>query len=191
MYRLMRNVHLGLGLGAFMMAAIFAVSSVLIVYKPLLPESMSESETTVELEAAPDASARELASLLMREHDLAGDLRVIEEEGATVTLRIFRPGEEVRATVDRETGRTRLERKRWTFTEMIIQLHVNHGFWHDFLPSNLWAALSVFASISLLLLGGTGLYLWFALHKERLVGGLLLAFALAWGLTTMVLTRMT
>jgi len=191
MYRLMRNIHLGLGLGSFMMAAVFAVSSLVIIYKPLLPDALSESESTVQISAEPGATPRELAAVLMREHDLAGDLRLVEEDGASVNLRIFRPGEEVRATVNRETGQTKLERKNWSFTEMIIQLHVNHGFWHDFLPSNLWSALSLFASVALLLLGATGLYLWFALHKERVVGGLLLAFALAWGLTTMILTRMT
>ena len=191
MYRLMRNIHLGLGLGAFMMAMIFALSSLVIVYRPLLPKGMTETQSTVQLEAAAASTPRAIASQLMREHDLAGDLSQITEEGSVVQMRIFRPGEEVRVTFNRESREAVLTRKNWTFPEMMVQLHVNHGFWHDFMPSNLWSALSLLASIALLLLGASGIYLWFSLHKERVVGGLLLVFALAWGLSTLILTRLT
>ncbi len=71
-----------------------------------------------------------------------------------------------------------------------MQLHVNHGFWHEFAPANAWAALSLLASIGLLLLGATGIYLWFAHHEERVVGGALLALGLTYGLVTLALTRL-
>lgn len=191
MYRLMRNIHLGLGLGAFMMAMIFALSSLVIIYRPLLPKGVKENESTVRLEAAADSTPRALASQLMNEHGLKGDLSQISEEGAVVKMRIFRPGEEVRVTFDRESGEATLARKNWNFAEMMVQLHVNHGFWHDLLPSNLWSALSLLASIALLLLGASGIYLWFSMHKERVIGGILLGLSLAWGLSTLILTRMT
>ena len=44
-------------------------------------------------------------------------------------------------------------------------------------------------SAGLLLLGVTGIYLWFAHHSERLIGGILLALGLSYGLVTLVLTR--
>ena len=73
--------------------------------------------------------------------------------------------------------------------ETLVQLHVNHGFWHEFWPSNLWAATSLLASLGLFALGATGIYLWFAHHKERLIGGALLAVGLLYGLATLWLTR--
>ena len=56
--------------------------------------------------------------------------------------------------------------------------------------SNLWAALSLLASIGLLLLGATGIYLWFVHHNERIIGGALLGFSLIFGFVTLVLTRL-
>jgi hypothetical protein len=42
----------------------------------------------------------------------------------------------------------------------------------------------------LLLLGVTGIYLWFAHHSERLIGGIILGFGLLYGIVTLVLTRL-
>jgi hypothetical protein len=37
----------------------------------------------------------------------------------------------------------------------------------------------------------TGIYLWFARNEGRLLGSALLFLGLAWGLTTLALTRLT
>jgi hypothetical protein len=53
MYRLMRNVHLGLGLVFALVALLFGVSSLVIVYRPLLRSAAQSTETTVQLSARP------------------------------------------------------------------------------------------------------------------------------------------
>jgi hypothetical protein len=73
---------------------------------------------------------------------------------------------------------------------MLVQLHTNHGFWHEFLPSNAWALLSLLGSIGLFLLGATGIYLWYCHHEERVIGSVLLVVGLLYGITTLVLSRM-
>jgi hypothetical protein len=88
------------------------------------------------------------------------------------------------------TGVAKVKTRRHGALETLVQLHTNHGLWHEYVPSNLWAALSLFASIGLLLLGATGIYLWFMHHNERIVGGILLAFGLIYGLVTLTLTRL-
>ena len=68
---------------------------------------------------------------------------------------------------------------RRSLAQTLKQLHTNHGFWHDFLPSNVWAGLSLLGSIGLILLGLSGIYLWFGFHQERVIGGVLLGTGLA------------
>ena len=74
--------------------------------------------------------------------------------------------------------------------ETTIQLHVNHGFWHDFLPANAWALLSFLGSAGLFLIGASGIYLWFCHHEERVIGSILLVVGLVYGITSLVLSRM-
>jgi hypothetical protein len=45
-------------------------------------------------------------------------------------------------------------------------------------------------SFGLLLLGGSGISLWFEHHKERVIGSILLTVGLSYGLITLILTRM-
>jgi hypothetical protein len=190
MFRLMRNVHLALGLLFVLMAVIFAVSSLVIIYRPWLGQSPQDSESKVQISreaaAAPRAAAREL----MAEHGLKGDLREINEDGDAVSFRIMRPGEAVEVHYSRSSGEATLKTTRHGALETMVQLHVNHGLWHEYAPSNVWAAISLLASLGLLLLGATGIYLWFAHHEERVIGAILLGVGLTYGIVTLVLTRL-
>lgn len=190
MYQLMRNIHLALGLGAVAMAFIFAASSLTIIYRPWLPQSVVDEERTVRLEASADAAPREIALDLMRNHNLSGDLFPPTEEDGVVKLRIARPGHAANIEYVRATGETKITTKRWGVLETMVQLHVNHGMWHQFIPSAVWAWISLLTSAAMLLLGASGLYLWFLNYQERKIGAVLLAAGLLYGLTALTLTRM-
>lgn len=190
MFHLMRNVHLALGLVFTTMAMIFALSSLVIIYRPWLQQSVEESERTVRIEADATWTPRALARELMRTENLAGTLTQVEQEPETIRFRIFRPGTEFRIEYARSTQQATIKTKRWGVLETLVQLHVNHGFWHELISVNAWSAFSLLASIGLLLLGATGIYLWFVHHEERLVGGILLGVGLIYGLVTLILTRL-
>ena len=190
MFRLMRNIHLGLGLIFVLMALIFAVSSLVIIYRPWLGSSPRVSESTVQLSLEAAASARAAARELMADRALKGDLRQIQENGDAVSFRIVRPGEVVEVKYGRSNREAKINVRRHGALETLVQLHTNHGMWHEYAPSNIWAAMSVLASVGLLLLGVTGIYLWFAHHSERLIGIILLGFGLSYGLITLILTRL-
>jgi hypothetical protein len=83
-----------------------------------------------------------------------------------------------------------IRHREWQLGQTLQQLHTTHAFWHEFAPANVWAALSLLASIGLLLLGASGIYLWFSHHRERAIGGALLVFGLGYGLIALVLTRL-
>ena len=190
MYQLMRNIHLWLGLAFVIMALVFAVSSLTIIYRPWLPDGVDIAERTVQLQAASNATPREIALELMRDHDLIGELRPPSESDGVVKLQIVRPGDAAEVEYNRETGEAAIKTRHWNFLETLVQLHVNHGFWHDFMPSQLWAILSFTSSAGLLLLGASGIYLWFKNNNERLIGGIILLVSSVYGLTTLILTRM-
>jgi len=186
----MRNVHLGLGLIFVMMALVFAVSSLVIIYRPWLKTKPVDTETVVQLSPEALQNPRAAALSLMTAHGLKGDLRQIEERGDNVRFRIVRPGEMVDVSYSRTAAQAKIKTRRQGALETLVQLHTNHGLWHEYMPANLWAALSLLASLGLLLLGASGIYLWFAHHSERKIGGILLSFSMIFGIVTLVLTRL-
>jgi hypothetical protein len=190
MFQLMRNIHLGLGLVFVGMALIFALSSLTIVYRPYLETAPAESERQVRISPEAAASPRAAARELMATHGLKGELRQIKEEGDKVSFRILVPGEVAEVEYARSSGDGTIEIQRQGALETMVRLHTNHGMWHEHLPSHAWAVVNVLTSLGLLLLGVTGIYLWFSFHKERVIGGVLLGAGLAFSLVTLVLTRL-
>jgi hypothetical protein len=189
MFRLMRNIHLILGLVFVVYALVFAISSLFIIYRPWLPETRQDSERTVRVAPAQAATPRALALELMRNHGLKGDLRQIEQTDEGMKFIVVRPGTREEIAYSPATGEATIQSHRQGFLEMTAQLHTNHGFWHDFLPANAWALLSLLGSIGLFLLGATGIYLWFCHHEERVIGSVLLGLGLIFSLTTLLLSR--
>jgi hypothetical protein len=189
MFRLMRNLHLIFGLVFFIFAMVFAVSSLVIIYRPWLPQSREDTERTVQVAAEAAATPRALAFDMMRNHDLKGDLRDIEQTEDGMRFVVMRPGTRAEVVYSRASGEAKIETRRQGFLEMLVQLHTNHGLWHDFLPSNAWALLSLLGSVGLFLLGATGIYLWFCHHEERVIGSVIFVVGLIYAVTTLVLSR--
>ena len=190
MFRLMRNIHLILGLVFFFYALIFAVSSLAIIYRPWLGLSPADTEQTLAIPAEQAATPRALAMELMRDHGFKGDLRQIEEKDGGFSFEIMRPGTRNEVRYDPGSGKAAIKTRRQGVLETTIQLHVNHGFWHDFLPANAWAMLSFLGSAGLFLIGASGIYLWFCHHEERVIGSILLVAGLVYGITSLVMSRM-
>ena len=186
----MRNVHLGLGLVFVLMSLVFAVSSLVIIYRSWLDTDPQVSEIEVRVSPEAAASPRAAARELMAGHGLAGDLLQIREEDGAVRFRIVRPGDVAEVEYAPATGAGTIKITRQGALETLVRLHTNHGLWHEYLPSQLWALISLLASAGLLLLGATGIYLWFIHHDERVVGGVLLGVGLVFGFVTLILTRL-
>ena len=190
MFQLMRNVHLILGLLFFSYATLFAASSLVIIYRPWLKVTRSDQDQTVQVAAGRTQTARDLAFELMRNQKLKGDLRDIKQDDATIRFSIARPGTRSEVIYTASTGEARIKTRREGFLETLVQLHTNHGFWHDFVPANAWSLLSLLGSIGLFVLGATGIYLWFCHHEERMIGFVILVLGFAYSLTTLVLSRL-
>jgi len=185
----MRNVHLILGLLFFFYAMLFALSSLTIIYRPMLKLTRHSEERTLQVAAEKATTPRALALELMKHHEMKGDLRDIKQDGEAIRFVISRPGTESEVTYSPSTAEAKIKTRREGFLETLVHLHTNHGVWHDFLPANAWALLSLLGSVGLLLLGITGIYLWFCHNEERVIGFVILTFGLAYSLTMLVLSR--
>jgi hypothetical protein len=121
----MRNIHLGLGLIFVLMALVFAVSSLVIIYRPWIETKPRVSESTAQISLEAVANPRVAARELMADNSLKGDLRQIQEDGDVVSFRIVRPGEAVEVEYGRSKGEAKIKVRR-------------HGLWRlwsSFIPT--------------------------------------------------------
>src|SRR5262245_58801029 len=132
MFRLMRNVHLILGIAFFFYAMLFALSSLTIIYRPWLKPLRQSQERTVQVAPETARTARALAFELMQNHCLNGELRDIKQEAKEICFSIVRPGTESSVIYSGSGGEVKIQTSRAGFLETLVHLHVNHGFWHDF-----------------------------------------------------------
>jgi len=139
MFRLMRNVHLILGLVFFFYALLFALSSLVIIYRPWLKPTTEDKQLTVMVPAERAQTPRALALELMENHGIKGELRDIQEDSDEFRFAIVRPGTQVKVTYLRQNGKAKIQTRREGFLNTLVSLHTNFGFRHDFTPSNGWS----------------------------------------------------
>ena len=188
MHRLLRNTHLLVGLFTCATVLMYGVSSAQMVHREWLPWKWAASELTVTL-AKGLADGRAVARALGENHGVWGDLVQNSRTEGEIQVRINRPGTVTEAVYATQSGETRLKVDRARYSGMLVALHHARGWTHESAVMNLWGVLVGLVSIGLMVLGGTGVYLWFKIHSERVVGGLLLAVSLAFSVSLIVLIR--
>jgi hypothetical protein len=73
---------------------------------------------------------------------------------------------------------------------MLNRLHHVGGLWHEYALINVWAVFVGLVSAILILLSITGIYLWFKIHSERVIGAILLTLSLGYSLTLTIMIRL-
>ena len=170
MYRLLRNTHLILGMSGVLFVLLYAVSAVQMAHRiPLTPE-ISEQDLVLPAGLA--------ARPLVRTLGYAGEIGNTQMTPKGFRVTVNRPGTAYAITYDRATGQTHVRRDTRSFIAMLNRLHHQNGLHHEDGRLNAWGWVLALVSILLLMLGATGVYMWFKLHKERAVGTVLLGFNL-------------
>lgn len=186
MYRLLRNIHLTLALLALPFLLIYAFSSVQMTHGFRQKPQVVESRVTV----SPDAGdARKLSRELMDRYALRGELQQIFTTPAATKLRIVRPGTAYEIEYTSATGETLIRTSTSGFLGLLSQLHRAAGFWHQYWLINLWNGLVAWTSAAIILLGITGVCMWFARGQDRVIGIILLTLNLCCSLTLLFLIR--
>jgi hypothetical protein len=188
MYKFIRNTHLLIGLFSFLFLLMYGVSAVQMAHNRWFSNKPTVTEAEYKLDAG-SADARMVARQLMDREGLKGELSQVRKAGDSLAFRIVRPGTVYEVAYAPESGSAKVKTNTANFMGMLNRIHHIGGLWHDFTLTNVWTVFVGLVSLGVILLALTGLYLWFKIHTERLVGGILLAVSLGFSLTLMVLIR--
>lgn len=189
MYKLVRDIHLVLGLFASVFLLIYAASagtmSVQSIYRP---SPRSAATRTVEIDLPRDAPLPEV-ELRIRRAGVRGSIWQTRTSSTAVVFEFARPGSN--ATVRWEFGPTAdVFEEQHSLIGYLESLHHLAGVQHDETIQNLWGVLVFLMSLVTLGMGITGVWLWSMRNSERRLGGALLAIATLVSLTLFVVIRL-
>ena len=191
MYRLIRNLHLVAGLLSSGYLFMYAWSAVQMSHREWFTLEPKVTETKVKIGGGFADNPRAAALELMARQSLHGELRQVQQTPSGFRLRVARIGVLTDAAYDRESGEVTIREQRAPFAGVLNQMHHAAGLWHD---TGYFQALGVFVaivSLGLLVLGASGIYLWFKIHAERVTGGVLLAINIIYAVGLIVCMRMS
>lgn len=189
MYRIVRNIHLILASFSLAFLVMYAVSAVQMSHSTWFVMKPVVSERDLALEKAL-TDARVIARDVMdRSTDIKGELSNVQTGAPAVSMRILVPGTVHEVRYDPSTGTAHIKTSVAGVMGMLNRLHHWAGFWHEPPSMKAWAAAVALVSMALLLLGITGIYMWFTRQAERRVGAVLLAINLIVAVTLIGLLR--
>jgi len=188
MYRLLRNTHLFLGVAAFLFLVMYGVSAAQMAHPRWFSMKPTVSEARVTLAPGasddPRAIARALGSI-----GISGDIGEVSANDAGYKFDVARPGAYYEIEYARVAREAKVKTHTNGFMAMLNRIHHLRGASHDYTPLNAWGVMIGLVSAGLILLGVTGIYLWFTIHSERIIGVVLLAINLGICVTLLVLIR--
>ena len=186
-YKFLRNTHLLLGLFSCLFLLMYGVSSVQMAHNTWfdLKPHVIESQATL---ASGLSSARDIGRQLMDQGAVKGELQQIRKTAGGYSFRVVRPGT-VYDVDYAQTGAVKIRTNVANFMGMLNRIHHVGGLWHDYTLTNVWGVFVGMISVMLIVLSVTGIYLWFKIHTERVIGAVLLILSLAYSLTLIVLIR--
>jgi hypothetical protein len=146
-------------------------------------------ERDVALATRPSAARAIARALMDRERSIEGEITNVQTNAAGVSLRIVVPGTVHDVKYDPRTGTAHVKTSVAGVMGMLNRLHHWAGFYHEPVSMKVWAAAVAVVSAALLLLGATGLYMWFTRRPERRIGVALLAINVGFAIAVIVMVR--
>ncbi|MCG6924558.1 MAG: PepSY domain-containing protein [Acidobacteria bacterium] len=187
MYQLWRDVHLLLGLFFLSFILMFGVSSLNFSHHSWFDTEPATDEAVVPVDPARAGTPRELARLLMETEGYRGELGEVRDAEGQIGFNIGRMGTVHDVAYTRGETQAHVKTRVWPFSAMLTWMHATFLVQHEYPLHNVWGWLMLLTSLGLLALGGTGLYLWFKLKKERRIGVVLLSANVVAGVALIVL----
>jgi hypothetical protein len=188
-YKWLRNTHLLLGLGASLFLLMYGLSALQLAHPSWFRPKPTVSHERIALALRGSAPAQTVAQALIDGHGLRGDVAEARVTPAGCHFKIIRPGEVDTVDYSSETGIANVERSVTDFLFFLNRFHQTGGVHHSYVWLNVWAVVTALASIVLILISLTGIYLWFKLREERVTGAFLLTVCLGFSLTLIALLR--
>ncbi|MFA6110941.1 MAG: PepSY-associated TM helix domain-containing protein [Candidatus Latescibacterota bacterium] len=185
--RLIRRVHVVVGLAAGALVLLFAVSGLMLNHRWALWEFWSERVERVQqvrVEVPRVGSELERARSVLSQMKVQGEVTYLvhDSDSDTLEIRTTRPGRLATVRVHNASGEGRLtivDLNGWSLLpglHVLSGLHSNLAEKKNWIGTAVWSAMMDATVLALVLLVGTGLYLWAAAPADRRVGMLALAF---------------
>lgn len=164
--RWLRDVHLLLGMFCLPFLAVYAVDGVSMTHRAWVPEGGGhrvEERSFAVRGSTPEAIASDLAS----RHGVAGYFALAPAPGV---FYMQGPLASYEVSYDAGAGTALVRTHRGGIKETVHNLHMAAGVTHASGAANLWGAFALCISLGLVVLGGTGLWLWTRRLKQRRLG---------------------
>lgn len=190
MYVFVRNIHLLVASFSLPFLLMYVASSVQMSHPSWF--TMKPAVHEHEMSVMPGRTdARQVAREVMDgNQNVRGELTNIRPRPGGVALRIVLPGTVHDVDYDRFTGTVKIRTSVAGFMGKLNRLHHAAGVRHEMAVMNAWGAAVAVVSAGLLLLGATGIYMWFTRRPERVIGTVLLAINLGIAVALLLVMRL-
>ena len=189
MYKTIRNIHLLLASFSLPFLVMYAVSAVQMSHSSWFQMKPAVTEHELSLTSGQTDARAVARETMNRLPDTKGELSNVQSTDTGLTFRIVVPGTVHEVRYDRTSGTARVKTSVAGVMGMLNRLHHWAGFWHEPASMKAWAIAVAIVSLGLLLVGATGIYMWFTRRPERRIGIALLAANVVFAITLLTLLR--
>ncbi len=190
MYKLIRNIHLVLGLIISPFLFIYAISGLFFSHHFLdfsSPEKTIEKFTLTSFSTDP----AELAKQLSTKHAIHGQLISSKTDNLqALKLVISTTSKQHKVIVNTQTGETTNEVKTLSAFGFIKALHRTAGFPNEITSKWWWGLAVMCVAILLILLLLSGIFLWTYRRQERRTGSIFLGVSLVYCICVLCVLRL-
>jgi hypothetical protein len=189
-YTTLRSVHLLLASIGLPFLVMYGVSAVQMSHSAWFDMKPSVSERRVPLTPGQTDVRLIARELLERDARVRGELTIVQTNATGAAFRLVLPGTVHEVEYSKDTGDARLKSSVAGTMGMLNRLHHAAGIAYEVMPLRLWGIAVAAVSAALLMVGATGVCMWFIRRSERRSGLVLLAINLTFAIVVLTLMRL-
>ena len=189
-----RRVHLYLGMLLIPWVLIYALSTFTFNHRDWFRGQFNQPDSWAQLwkkEFKADVprqqpKLKEWARSVLDENGIKGGFNV-RQNPQSVLINLIQFRNPIRVTYQKNEGQLLAEQKRTTLAEMMVRMHVRHGYGRDGVLYDSWAFVVDLVCFAIIAWVATGLYMWWKIPSTRKAGWM----AILSGLATFLLLVLT
>lgn len=191
MQKWIRNTHLFIGLISLPFLLMYSLSAAQMAHRKWFKPNPTITNATFSIPGAEAADGRALARTLIARGIVRGEVQRVQAKPNGFEVRLVRPGTVQDITYDRASGQAQVHTSTSDIVFMLNRLHHIAGTHHKDPMTNVWGVALGLVGALLMLLAASGIYLWFKMHGEFVVGIVLLTLSLGFGAGMIYALRVT
>ena len=184
-----RNLHLAVGVLTAPFLLMYAFSALQMAHSKWFKLNRVTTKTTLAIATGDATDGRAVARALMKRGAVAGEIGQIAAVKTGYRIHVTRPGAVYDIVYDATTGQAIVSETKSGAVFLLNRLHHLAGIDHQYGWLNAWGWMLGLTAVLLSGLGVTGIYLWFKMHGELVIGLALLAVSLGYSLTLLYSLR--